>query len=122
LGDHVIRPLHLPISARVSDRGPVDPDPICVGELQELLPCEFGPVVCDDGVWNTKLVDDVQEELDGLLGVSFGDGFHLNPLGELVHHDKQVSETTSGLLERPDHIKPPNREWPGERDGLKRLR
>jgi hypothetical protein len=75
LEDHAIRPLHLPIGARVSDRGPIDPDPISVGKLQELLACKVGPVVCDDGVWHTKSVDDVQEELDGLMGVGFGDGF-----------------------------------------------
>jgi hypothetical protein len=49
--------------------------PVSIGELKELLACEVGTVVCDDGVWHTKLVDDVQEELDGLLGIGFGDGF-----------------------------------------------
>jgi hypothetical protein len=111
LEDHAIHPLHLPIGARVSD-------PISIDEPQELLACEVGPVICDDGVWHTKSVDDAQEELDGLLGVGFGDGFRLNPLGELVHHDGQVSETTRGLPERPDHIETPDRERPGEGDVL----
>jgi hypothetical protein len=105
----------------VYDRCPVDPDPIYVSELQEPLASEVGPVICDDGVGHTEPVDNVKEELDGLLGVGFGDGFHLDPLGELVHRDKQVSETTRGLLERPDHVETPDREWLGEGDGLKHL-
>jgi hypothetical protein len=101
LEDHSVCPLYLPIGAWVFDQCPVDPDPVCVSELQELLACEVGSVVCDHGVWYTKQIDNIMEELDGLLGVSFGDGFRLDPLGELVHRDKQVSETTRGLLEGP---------------------
>jgi hypothetical protein len=93
LEDHAINPLQLPVGARVFDRRPVVPDTVSVGELQELLACEVGLVVYDDGVWHTKSVDDVLEELDGLLGVGFGDGFRLNPHSELVHHDEHMSET-----------------------------
>jgi hypothetical protein len=56
------------------------------------------------------------------LGVGFEDGFRLNPLGELVQRDEQVSETTMGLHKRPDHIETLDHEWPSEKDGLQRLR
>jgi hypothetical protein len=105
----------------VSDRRPVDPDPISVSELQEPLASEIGPIVYDDGFGHTEPVDNVKEELDGLLGVGFGDGFRLDPLGELVHRDKPMSETTRGLLERLDHVETRDRERLGEGDGLKRL-
>jgi hypothetical protein len=59
LEDHAICPLHLPVGVRVSDRRPVDPGLVSIGELQELFAREVGPVVYDDGVWLTKLVDDV---------------------------------------------------------------
>jgi hypothetical protein len=81
LEDHSIRSFTLPVGVLVSDRRPVNPDPVSVNELQELLAYEVGPIVCDDGVWHTELVDNVKEELDGDLGVGFGDGFHLDPLG-----------------------------------------
>jgi hypothetical protein len=114
LEDHPVRTLNLPVGAWVYDQCLVDPDPVSISKLQELLAYEVGPVVYDDDVGHTEPVDNVKKELDGLLGVSFGNGFHLDPLGELVHHDKQVSETTRGLLERPDHIETPDHERLGE--------
>ena len=42
-------------------------------------------MVGDDIVWNTKPIDDVEEELDRLLRANIGDGLLLYPLGELVH-------------------------------------
>jgi hypothetical protein len=41
LKDHYVRPFNLPIGAWVSDRRPVDPDPISISELQELLPVKL---------------------------------------------------------------------------------
>jgi hypothetical protein len=122
LEDHTVRPLQLPIGARVSNRRAVDHDPVSISELHELHACEVCPIICDDGVWHTKSVDDVQEKLDGLLGIGFGDRFRLNPIGELVHRDKEVSETARGHPKRPDHVETPDHERPCEGDGLKRLR
>jgi hypothetical protein len=121
LEDHAIRPLHLPIGARVSDRCPVDPDPIPVSGIQELLAFEVGPIVCDDGVGHTESIDDVQEKLDGFLGAGLDDRFHLNPPCEFVHCDKKVGKAARGFFERPDHVETPDRKWPGEGDGLKHL-
>ena len=49
---------------------------------------EIGPVVGDDGVGHPEAIDDVQEELDGLLGVDRGYRFCLYPFCELVDCDK----------------------------------
>jgi hypothetical protein len=105
----------------VSDRSSVDPDPVLVRELQELLACEVSPIICADSIGHTKLVDDVKEKLDSFLGAGLDDQFRLNPLGELVHRDEQAGEAARGLLERPDHVETPDRERPGEGDGLKRM-
>jgi hypothetical protein len=121
LEDHSVRPINLPIGVWLPDRRPVNLDLVSVSELQELLACEVGPVVYDDGAGHIEPVDNVKEELDDLLGVGFGDEFHPNPLGELVHRDKQVSETIGRPLDKPDHVKAPDHERLGEGDGLKRL-
>ena len=42
-------------------------------------------MVSDDTVRNTKLIDDVEEELDHLFRADVGDGLRLDLLGELVH-------------------------------------
>ena len=49
---------------------------------------EVGSVVSDDGIGHAEPVDDVQEELDGLLGINRGDRFCLYPLSELVDCDE----------------------------------
>jgi hypothetical protein len=67
------------------------------------------------------MVDNVKKKLDDLLGTRLNDRFGLNPFGELVHHDEQMGEATRSLLEGPNHIESPDREWPCEGDSLKRL-
>ena len=67
LEDHVIGLLDLTISTWVSDRGPIDPDAISIIEVQEFLLGEVCSMVGDDIVWNTKSIDDVEEELDRLF-------------------------------------------------------
>ena len=57
-------------------------------ELLEVVTYEVGLVVGDDGVGHAEPVDDVQEELDGLLGVDCVDRLCLYPFGELVNCDK----------------------------------
>ena len=72
----------------MSDRCPVDPDPVSFRELLEVVTCEVGPIVGDNGVGHTESVHDVQEELDGLLGVDRGYRFCLYLFCELVDCDK----------------------------------
>ena len=47
-------------------------------------------MVGDDTVRNTKMVDDVKDELDRLFRSNVGNGLHLHPLGEFVHRYKEV--------------------------------
>jgi hypothetical protein len=60
-------------------------DVVFVAELQEFSADELRAVVGDDGIRNPKAVDDIREEQHHLLGLDFGDGASLDPLGELVH-------------------------------------
>jgi hypothetical protein len=64
------------------------------------------PFVYDDGVGHTKPVDSVKEELDSFRGVGFGDEFCLNPLGELLHRDKQVVKPPGVFLRGPTMSRP----------------
>ena len=64
----------------MSDRGSVNPYAVSITEVQELLFGEVSPMVSDDTVRNTKLVDDVEEEFDRLFRADVGDGLGLYPL------------------------------------------
>ena len=82
------------------DGGPVDPDVVFIAESKELLSNELRAVVCDDGVWDSKAMDDVEEEQHGLLGFYRGDQSSFYPLCELVYGDKQVGVSLGRLLGR----------------------
>jgi hypothetical protein len=71
---------------------------VVVTEFQEFFASELRAVVSDDGVRNPEAVDDIREEQYRLLGLDFGDGSGLDPLGELVHGDEQVREAPGCLL------------------------
>jgi hypothetical protein len=60
--------------------GPIDADVVVIIELEEFLPHEQRAIVCDDGVRNSKAVDDVEEESHGLLGFYHGNWPDLYPL------------------------------------------
>ena len=47
------------------DGGPIDPDVVFIVESKELLASELCTVVRDDGVWDSKAMDDVEEEQHG---------------------------------------------------------
>jgi hypothetical protein len=64
---------------------PIDADVELVTEILELSARELGPIVGDDGVRHSKLVDDVGEERYSLLRPQIHDRAHLDPLGELVY-------------------------------------
>ena len=61
---------------------------ISIIEVQELHPDEVCSVVGDDIVWNTKPIDDVEEEFDHLFRTNVGDGLGLYLLGEFVDRYK----------------------------------
>ena len=76
------------------DSGPIDPDVLIIAKLNELLTGELRAVVYDDGVWDSKAMDDVEEEQHGLLGLDRGDRPSFYP------GDKQVGVSSGHLLER----------------------
>ena len=62
LQDHAICVLDLPVCAGVRHGDPIDVDVVFIVESEELFPSELHVVVCDNGVWDSKVVDDVKEE------------------------------------------------------------
>ena len=62
LQEHAVCALDLPICSGVHDGGPIDPDVLFIADPNELLADELRAVVCDDGVWYSKAMDDVKEE------------------------------------------------------------
>jgi hypothetical protein len=118
LQDHTIRELNLPVRAGVRNGGPVDADVVVIAESEEFIFGELRAIVRDDGVWNSKAMDDVKEEVHGLLRFDHGDwpGFH--PLHELVHGNDQMHVA---LLEGPNQIEPPDHKWPRDGYRLERL-
>ena len=70
--------------------GPIDVDVVFIIESEELFPGEQRVVVRDNGVRDSKAMDDVKEEQHGLLGLDRRDRSSLYPLCKLVYGDKQV--------------------------------
>ena len=101
--------------------GPIDVDVIFIVELEELLFGELCVVVHDNGVWDSKAMDDVKEEQHGLLGLDHGDRSSLYPLCKFVYGDKQVRIALGRPLERSDQIKPLDRERPCDGNHLECL-
>ena len=54
--------LDLLVRPGVCDGDPIDPDVSFIIESNEFFAGELYAVVCDDGVWYSKAMDDVEEE------------------------------------------------------------
>ena len=119
--DHDVRALNPPIHAGVRHGGPIDADVVFILELDELFFSELCVVVHDNGVWDSKAMDDVKEEHHGLLRLDHGDRSSLYPLCKLVYGDKQVCIAPGSPLERFDQIEPLDHEWPRDGDRLECL-
>ena len=91
--------LDLPIRSGVHDDGLIDSDVLFIAESNELLASELRVVVYDDGVWYSKVMDDVEEEQHSLLGLDHGDRPSFDPFCELVYGDRQVGVTPGCLFE-----------------------
>ena len=113
--------LNLPVHAGVRHGGPIDADVVFIAELEELFPSELRAIVHDDGVWDHKAMDDIEEEHHGLIELDHGDWSSLYPLCKLVYGDKQVRIAPERPLERSDQIEPPDRERPHDGDRLECL-
>ena len=78
----------LPVHLGVRYGSLVDADVIFIAESEELLFGELRAVVRDDGVRDSKAMDDVKEEQHGLLKLDCGDQSSLYRLCKLVYSDK----------------------------------
>ena len=54
--------LNLPVRLGMRNGGPIDPNVVFITKSKELLSGELCVVVHDDGVWDSKAMDDVKEE------------------------------------------------------------
>ena len=54
--------LDLPVHAGVRHGSPIDANVVFIIESKELCPCELHAIVRDNGVQDTKVMDDVNEE------------------------------------------------------------
>ena len=80
----------------VRDGGPIDLDVVFITESKELLSDELRAVIHDDGVWDSKAMDDVEEEQYGLLRFDHGNRSRVG---------KQVGVALGCLFEWSNHIK-----------------
>ena len=100
--DHAVCTLDLPIRVGVRHSGPIDTDVVFIAESEELLFSELGAIIHDDGVRDTKAMDDVKEEQHGLLRLDRRDRSSLYPFCKLVYGNKQVRISPGRPLERSD--------------------
>ena len=77
-------------------------DMMLISELEELLPGELCAVVHDNGVWDSKAMDDVKEEHHSFLVLNRGDRSSFYPLCKLIYGDKQVRIAPRHPPERSD--------------------
>ena len=87
--------------------GLVDADVMFIAKSEELLPSELCAVVRNDGVQDSEVMDDVEEEQHGLLGFDHRDQSSFYPLGKLVYGDKQVGVAPERFFEKSNQIEPP---------------
>ena len=113
--------LDLPVHPGMRDRGPIDPNVVFIIESKELLLCELCAIVRDDGVWDSKMMDDVEEEQHCLLGFDRGDRPSFYPLGKFVYGDKQVGVAPGCFFERSNQIEALDHEGPHDGDHLECL-
>ena len=99
----------------------IDSDVLFIAESNEFLADELCAIVCDDGVRYSKMMDDVEQEHHGLLGLDYGDRPSFDSFCELVYGDKQVGVALGCLFERSNQIEPPDYERPSDGDRLERL-
>jgi hypothetical protein len=83
---------------------------VVVAKLQEFSIGKLGDIVGDDGVRQSKPVDDVCENGHGLLCPKICDWACLDPLGEFVHGNQQVG--VACFSQGPDDVQPPHGERP----------
>ena len=74
-------------------------DVVFIAKSKKLLSSELLAIVYDDGVWDSKKMDDVEEEQHGLLRFDRGNRSSFYPLCKFVYGDKQVGVAPRRLFE-----------------------
>jgi hypothetical protein len=105
----------------VSDYCPVYSNVVVITEVQELLSGEPGAVVGDDSIGDPKAEDNGLHKAYHLFGANFGQRISLDPLGELVDHDKHVGEAPGQFFEGSQDVQAPHGKGPYDGDGLEFL-
>ena len=94
---HTISTFDLPIGPRVGYGSPVHPNVVIVTKTEKFLPSKLSAIVSDDAIRDAEAMDNVKEERDGLVRLDVSDRLGLYPLGEFVHRNEQVTESTRCL-------------------------
>ena len=84
----------------------INVDVVVVVEPEEFLPHELCAVVGYDGVWDPKSVDDVHEELHGLLGFDHRDCRASIHFVNLSTATSKCVKPPSALLRGPTRLSP----------------
>jgi hypothetical protein len=92
-----------------------------VTEVDKLAPSELGAIVGNDHVHDPIPVYYLLDELDCCLGGGFDYRLGLDPLGELLDHNKQVIEALGCSWEFPNKVESLNSEGPCDWDSLEFL-
>jgi hypothetical protein len=100
------------------DRGDVESYPLSLAKLRHLSHSKISAIISDDAMRIAVPKDDLLQEASGSRTVALGDWFNFNPLCELIDCDQEMCETSTGSLERSNHIQPPDRKRPSEGDGI----
>ena len=100
---------------------PIDVDVVFIAESEELLFGELHAIIRDNGVWDSKEMDDVKEEQHSLLGLDRENWSSLYPLCKLVYGDKQVGVAPGRFLQRTNQVEPLDHKGPCDGDHLECL-
>ena len=108
----------VPALALVNVEEDVDAAILLDAALEHAGRAALDELVVDDVVWKAKAEDNLFEKLNRRSRITLADRLRFNLLGELVNHHQQVRHTAPGHLEGSDHVESPDREGPGDGDGL----
>ena len=79
---------------------------------------ELRAIVSDDAIGHSKTADNASDELDSCPGWDGAHRFHFCPLGEFINCHKKEALAPLRPREGSQDVQPPDREGPGERDGV----
>ena len=86
----------------MSDGGLVESNAVIVAESVEFLPSEERAIVGDYGVWDSKSVYDVEEELHRVFRSYSCYRFSFNLFGEVVDRHQKVGVAPRCFPKRPE--------------------